>query len=89
MEAVAARRGMAIAPCMVAHPTQPIGSWLVVKGRVALRCLVVDTSQPADRARHIRTGLIELDAKSAFQVCPHGWQGASRECDVHWKPVTS
>lgn len=85
MEEVAVRRGMAVASCMVAHPTAPIGTWLVVRGRTVLRCRVVDTSQPVDRARHIRTGLVELDYVSARAICPRGWTGASRECGIRWK----
>lgn len=87
MERVAERRGMERAACMVAHPTAPLGTWLLVRGRVTLRCRVTDTSQPADRARHIRTGLVELDYTSAFKVCPPGWKGASRECRVKVKSV--
>lgn len=88
MERVAAYRSMSVVPCMVAHPTQPIGSWLLVIGQqtgTRLTCRVTDTSQPWDRARHIRTGLIELDHDSALRICPPGWTGNSRECPIRWK----
>jgi hypothetical protein len=88
MERVAALRSMSVVPCMVAHPSRPIGTWLWVIGRqtgVMLKCRVTDTSQPWDRARHMRTGLIELDYASAKAICPKGWTGNSRECEVRWK----
>ena len=57
----------------------------MVRGRVTLRCRVTDTSQPYDRQRHIRTGLIELDYHSARALCPQGWTGNSWECQIRWK----
>ena len=81
-EQVAARRGMAAQSCMVAHPTAPIGSWLLVEGKARLRCQVVDTSAPADRARHIRLRRIEVDPASGAKLCGARWTGNARECKV-------
>lgn len=88
MERMSIKRDLPIAKCMAAHPTAAIGAWLLVQGNttgVRKRCRVVDTSQPWDRARHIRTGLVELDFKSAHELCSKGWDGASRLCRVRWK----
>lgn len=60
------------ASCYMAHPTAPLGTWMQIKGvrtgRV-LRCVVADTSRDVDRARHIRTRLIEVDWGSALLLC--------------------
>ena len=70
MEGGARNRDMPIVGCMLASPTIPIGEWVYVAGNGALRyCRVTDTSQPADRARHIRTRRIELDYASAAALC--------------------
>lgn len=82
MEQVARNRGMEPQACMVAHPTEPIGAWLLVEGKTRLRCQVVDTSAPADRARHIRLKRIEVDPKSGAQLCGARWQGKASECRV-------
>lgn len=81
-EQVAARRGMQPVACMVAHPTAPLGSWLLVEGRVRLRCQVVDVSAPQDKARHIRLRRIEVDPKSGAKLCGETWQGNPKECTV-------
>lgn len=81
-EAVAARRGMDVQPCMIAHPTAPIGSWLLVEGKVRLKCQMVDVSAPQDRARHIRLKRIEVDPKSGALLCGAEWQGKASECKV-------
>src|SRR5687768_1962129 len=88
MEHMSAKRGLPVAACMAAHPTAGIGNWILVEGvrtGVRKRCRVVDTSQEWDRARHIRTGLVELDFDSAHAICPPGWDGASRLCPVKVK----
>lgn len=85
MEHVSEVRKLPIVDCMFAHPTLPIGTWAFVEGAqtgVRRRCRVTDTSQPQDKARHIRTKLIELDYWSSLAICPVGWQGARRECMV-------
>lgn len=81
-ERVAAHRGMAVQSCMVAHPTAPIGAWLLVEGKARLRCQVVDTSQPKDRPRHIRLRRIEVDPASGARLCGARWQGKASECRV-------
>jgi hypothetical protein len=83
-ERVAARRHLAPAPCMAAHPTVPLGAWLLVEGRegVRLRCKVVDTSEAADRALHMAMRIIEVDPASGAQLCGVGWQGNASECPV-------
>lgn len=85
MERVSANRNMPIVGCMLAHPTLDLGVWVLVEGAqtgVRRRCRVTDTSQPQDKARHIRTRLIELDDASARAICPRGWQGKRSECKV-------
>lgn len=60
------------ASCYIAHPSIPLGSWVQVwgirTGKVR-RCVVADTSAPEDRARHIRTKLIEIDWASTLTIC--------------------
>lgn len=84
MERVSERRGMEVVGCMVASPTHPLGAWLTITGPTGtrLRCRVTDTSQPRDRARHIRTKRIEVDYKSGFVLCGQQWQGKASECPV-------
>lgn len=88
MERVSNTRGLPVVSCMAAHPTQPIGAWLTITNRqtgVSLLCRVTDTSEPWDRPRHIKTGLIELDYASAKALCGARWTGNSRECKIRWK----
>lgn len=82
MEQVARNRGMQPTACMVAHPTAPLGSWLIVAGQARLRCQVVDTSAPQDKARHIRLRRIEVDPASGARLCGVRWQGKASECMV-------
>lgn len=60
------------ASCYIAHPTIPLGEsvqvWGLNTGKV-LRCIVGDTSAPVDRARHIRTRLIEIDWANTVTIC--------------------
>jgi len=68
------RRGWDIprSGCYIAHPTLPIGARVQVKGLntgAVLGCVVADTSAPADRARHIRAGLIETGYGEAEIIC--------------------
>lgn len=81
-ETVARNRGMAPQACMVAHPTVPIGTWLLIEGKARLRCQVVDTSAPQDRARHIRLRRIEVDPVSGAALCGAQWRGKASECMV-------
>ena len=83
-ERVAARRGMPVERCMVAHPTAALGTWLLVEGPTSkrLRCKVLDVSAPADKARHIRLKRIEVDPQSGALLCGSAWQGNPRECPV-------
>lgn len=84
-EQVAERRGIEPVSCMVAHPTEPIGTWLIVEGvrtGVRLRCRVLDVSAPADRARHIRLKRIEVDPASGAKLCGAQWHGKASECMV-------
>lgn len=72
MDRVARSRGIQPTPCMLASPLHPIGAWIEVWGLNTgerQRCQVVDTSQPWDRARHIRAGLVELRFESALALC--------------------
>ncbi len=88
---VAARRQLPTADCYVASPTYKIGSWLLVEGvrtGIRRRCLVADTSQPWDRARHLRTRLIELDYDSARAICG-STRLANRDCPVRVSPSKS
>jgi hypothetical protein len=81
---VAMRRQLPVAACYVASPSHEIGSWLLVEGvrtGIARRCLVADTSQPWDRARHLRTRLIELDYASAGAICG-STRLPNRDCPV-------
>jgi hypothetical protein len=81
---VAARRQLPSAPCYVASPSHDIGSWLLVEGvrtGVQRLCLVADTSQPWDRARHLRARLIELDYDSARAICG-STRLPNRDCPV-------
>lgn len=81
-EQVARNRGMQPVACMVAHPTAPIGTWLLIEGKARLRCQVVDTSAPQDKARHIRLRRIEVDPESGAVLCGAQWQGKASECQV-------
>ena len=86
---VAARRQLPDAPCYVASPQHPIGSWLLVEGvKTGVRrlCLVADTSQPWDRPRHLRMHLIELDYASARAICG-STRLANRDCPVRVSPA--
>ncbi len=72
MDRVAVRRGLPVTDCMLASPLHPIGAWVEVWGlntNERQMCQVVDTSQPRDRARHIRTRLVELRWESAALLC--------------------
>jgi hypothetical protein len=73
MERVARHRHLEQTACMVASPTQPIGSWVWVYGKqtgALLHCKVVDTSETRDRPRHLRTRrYVELDFQSAKIIC--------------------
>jgi hypothetical protein len=82
MRAVAERRNLRPAACMVASPHYAIGDWVWLYGlqtRRLLRCQVVDVSAPKDRARHHRTRrVVELSYENTRAVC-----GALRERADH------
>lgn len=72
MERVAHNRDLPVVSCMIAAPTLEIGEWVYVWGKntgVLRWCRVTDTSQPWDKARHIRTGRIELGYDEAISLC--------------------
>lgn len=72
MERVSRVRGLPQAGCMIASPTEPIGTWVRVRGLrtgATRLCRVTDTSAPQDRLRHIRKRQIELDWPSARAIC--------------------
>jgi hypothetical protein len=85
MERVAHVRRMEVVPCMAAHPTYPLGTWLLIEGvdtGIREACRVTDVSHPRDRARHIRTRRIELSYAASLRICKRGWSGAARDCKV-------
>lgn len=74
-----------MADCMVAYDRAPLGAFVWVRstgtGRL-LWCQVTDKSRPgADRARHLRANLIELDYSSARGVCVD-FDGPWQSCPV-------
>jgi hypothetical protein len=84
MERVSRNRHMPIVGCMFASPLWKMGSWWRITGvktGKTLLCRTTDTSMPKDRARHIRTHLIELDFASAKFICG-STRLANRECPV-------
>lgn len=86
MEQVSRTRSLPIADCMVAIPDRPIGAMVVVVGRNTGRvevCRTTDTSQPADRARHLRTGLVELGWANTMTICG-STSLPNRACRVLW-----
>jgi hypothetical protein len=84
MEQVSRNRRMPVVGCMFASPLWKMGSWWritgVKTGKTRL-CRVTDTSMQKDRARHIRTHLIELDYESAKSICG-SVKLANRDCPV-------
>jgi hypothetical protein len=86
METVSRNRDIPVVPCMVAIPDRPIGAMVVVigwnTGRVEV-CRTTDTSQPVDKARHLRTGLIELGWKNTMALCG-STSLPNRACRVFW-----
>jgi len=84
MERVSRNRGLLIVGCMIASPRHKIGQWVIVEGRNTgkrLRCRVTDTSAPVDKARHLRTGLFELDFRSAIALCGSS-KLPNRQCPI-------
>ena len=85
---VARNRGMAIVPCMAAHHSLPLGTWIEAEGpggRVVAR--ITDTSAPGDRARHRRLKRMEFSYACSLDLCPPGWQGAAVECPIDWRTL--
>lgn len=83
-EQVRANRGMPHADCYIASDRHPLGALVRIEGvrtgvwRIAQ---VTDMSAPKDKARHLRSGLVELDYACARAICGHvsePW----RECPV-------
>jgi hypothetical protein len=93
MERVAALRGIAWQPCMVAFTyaeDEDMGKKVIVvegvKTGVRKSCLVVDLPQPFDREALVRRGVVvEMDYHSSLAVCGASWQGAARECPIRWR----
>jgi hypothetical protein len=84
MERVSRNRHMPIVDCMFASPLWKMGSWWKITGVKTGKsriCRVTDTSQDRDRARHIRTHLVELDHDSAASICG-SLRLANRDCPV-------
>jgi|SRR5215470_387297 len=88
MERVAAARGIASQPCMVAYTNArdaDVGRlWLQVVGPAGnARCLVVDMPRSRDRPGLVkRRVIVELDHTSGARVCGRGWRGRAAECPV-------
>jgi hypothetical protein len=84
MERVSRNRHMPIVGCMFASPIWKMGSWWRITGVKTGKsriCRATDTSMPKDRARHIRTHLIELNFNAAREICG-STRLANRECPV-------
>lgn len=85
---VARNRGMSIVPCMAAHHSLPLGTWIEVEGPAGSEVArITDTSAPADRVRHIRTRRLELSYACSLRVCGAMWQGAAAECPAVWRTL--
>lgn len=83
-EQVRINRGLPKADCLISSDWHPLGTWVRVEGRRtgAVRvCEVADVSAPADRARHLRAHLFELDFRSAAHICG-STRLANRECPI-------
>lgn len=93
MEQVARNRNMEPVECMVSSPWYGLNVWIRVEskrnGEVAF-CRTTDVSAPADKARHKRERLIELDWPSAKRLCAikRVAQRSPRACPVHIEVVS-
>lgn len=84
-EKVRLARALPPAGCYTSSDWHELGSFVEVRGlrtEVIRRCEVADISAPADRARHMRDGLVELDYASAQAICGKWWSGPWRQCPV-------
>ena len=85
MEQVAKTRGIPLHGCGIAIDGPPLASFVDIVGirtGVLRRCKVVDVSETVDLARHLRSGLVELDHHTAIAVCGRWWRGPWRDCPV-------
>lgn len=85
---VADNRGMSFVPCMAAHHSLPLGTWIEAEGpggRIVAR--ITDTSAPEDRERHKRLKRMEFSYACSLDLCPAGWQGAAVECPIVWRTL--
>jgi hypothetical protein len=88
MERVAGKRGMSIVPCMVAHHSLPLGTWVEVEGPAGkAKARVTDVSQPWDAERHKRLKRMEFSYRCSLAICLTNWQGAAVECPISWRTL--
>ncbi len=69
---VAVYRGLPAMDCYLSSDWHAVGEYVIVYGVNTSRsvvCLVGDTSQPRDRARHMRAHLFELSYEAALALC--------------------
>jgi hypothetical protein len=84
-ETVRHNRGLPRASCYISSDWHELGSFVEVEGlrtRARRVCQVSDVSAPQDRARHMRVGLVELDFRSAQNVCGAAFAGPWRDCPI-------
>ena len=88
MGRVARNRGMSVVPCMAAHHSLPLGTWIEVEGPGGTaKARITDTSQSWDAERHKRLKRMEFSYGCSLDICPPGWQGAAVECPISWRTL--
>lgn len=85
---VARNRGMSVVPCMAAHHSLPLGTWIEVEGPAgAATARITDVSAPEDVERHKWLRRIEFSYGCSKHICGQHWQGAAAECSVSWRTL--